>query len=157
VNANGEIKAANAGFAIRCRPHLRFRYKRLTNAQYTRVIDSPCYHYGYVMSDDEMHEKISTWSHAKDFNAEKWFRLKWLNWSEATRNLHPTNPVAWKKAIRFPLEQPEFAEEFALPINVRATRSLDDVLQDRIYDSKALLHDLARKIVSSVRAGFHKD
>jgi hypothetical protein len=145
VSTNGEIKECNAGFAVRCKSDLQFKCKRMTNSPCTMVIDSPCYHYGYVMSDEEMYTKIKTWSHAADFNSERWYRLKWLNWTEATRNLHPTDPTGWNRAIRFPLEQPEFAEEFALPVLLNHRVGLADVMRDGVYNTRAVLRVLARK------------
>jgi hypothetical protein len=130
ANEHGEIKSTNAGFAIRCRQHLKFTDKRLTNAVNSRVIDAPCYHYGYVVSNEEMAHKISTWGHAREFNTERWYRLKWMNWRETTRYLHPTSPATWKSAIRFPLEQPDFADEFALPVKPAVGLTLNDLLSD---------------------------
>ncbi len=156
LSAGGAIKESNAGFAIRCRPNLKFTRQRLTNAAYSRVIDCPCYHYGYVMNDAEMLEKISTWSHAHDFNVNRWFRHKWLNWNERTRNLHPTSPLSWRQAIRFPLEQPDFAEQFALPVAPKSTLSLEELAGGGIFNAMALLGDSARRLKGSLRATFRK-
>lgn len=154
MDARGGIKQTNAGFAIRCRPDLKFASKRLTNAASSRVIDYPCYHYGYVMNDAEMLEKISTWGHTQDFNTERWFLNKWINWNESTRNLHPTDPMGWRQAIRFPLEQPDFAEQFALPVSPKNSLSLDERAGDCLYNAKALLIDSTRKLKRSLRATF---
>lgn len=131
---SGSIKGTNTGFALRCKPNLRFTKKRMTNAQVVRVMDCPCYHYGYVMSDTEMKEKLLTWGHATEFNSENWFKYKWLNWDEFTLYLHPTNPAHWLKAIRFPLEQPEFAEEFSLPIHQESFLGFSEKVNKSMYD-----------------------
>lgn len=151
VDTGGAIKQANAGFAIRCRPDLKFTRSRQTNAAHSRVIDCPCYHYGYVMSDAEMLEKIATWAHTQEFNTKRWFDYKWKNWSEDTRNLHPTAPASWRQAIRFPLEQPEFAEQFALPVSPKNTLSLKELVGDCIFDARVLLIDSARTLKRSLR------
>jgi hypothetical protein len=64
VNEYGDIKGTNAGFALRCKPDLFFERARITNAKRTLAIDCPCYHYGYVRTDAEISEKVSTWMHA---------------------------------------------------------------------------------------------
>jgi hypothetical protein len=157
LGADGAIKQTNAGFAIRCRPNLKFTRQRLTNAAYSRVIDCPCYHYGYVLNDVEMLEKISTWSHAHEFNINRWFRHKWLNWNEGTRNLHPTDPAGWRQAIRFPLEQPDFAEQFALTVSPKNNLSLGELAGDCIFNARALLIDSARKLKRNLRATLSKN
>jgi hypothetical protein len=145
VNSETGIKESNAGFAIRCRPGLKFTHKRACNAPRSRVIDCPCFHYSYVMSDAEMMEKLATWSHANEAKT-LWLQLKWLNWNFSTRNLHPIYPPSWVNAIRFPLHQPDFAHEFALPTVTNRSVPLADILLNAGYDAKASLHELARKL-----------
>jgi hypothetical protein len=137
VERDGSIKSTNAGFAVRCRSDIRFRHKRLTNASRSLIVDCPCYHYGYVMSDAEMLTKINTWSHAADFDSTRWFRLKWQNWTLNTRNLHPTSPTSWQKAIRFPLVQPDFAHKYALPVEPLTNTSFGISLDNLAYDAHA--------------------
>jgi hypothetical protein len=153
LNADGEMKQTNASFALRCGSPFQFVSRRQTNAAQSRVIDCPCYHYGYVMSDEEMLEKISTWSHAREVRAVKqWFRNKWLNWRESTRYLHPTSPVSWLRAIRFPHEQPAFAAQFALAISAKQYLSAGDTLGNCIYDAKAELLESVHQLKPFLRA-----
>jgi hypothetical protein len=153
VNSATGIKESNAGFAIRCRPGLEFVNKRRSNALSSRVIDCPCFHYGYVMSDNEMIEKISTWSHADEIKA-LWLRLKWLNWNFSTRNLHPLFPTSWVNAVRFPMPQPDFAEEFALPVVTNRSVSWADLILDNGYNARAGLHALARSMKAVTMGGW---
>lgn len=133
---NGQIKDINAGFAIRCQSETIFSHKRCSNHSNDKILDYPCYHYGYVMSDKEMMEKITTWSHSNEIhNANAWFEKKWVRWNELTRYLNPIQPYGWDRAIRFPLEQPPFAEQFALDITITYERSLSEKIE-QIYDEK---------------------
>jgi hypothetical protein len=66
MHPNGDIKHTNAGFALRCKDTHKFINRRNSNAKIRRILDVPCYHYGYVMSDLEMSEKLSTWSHSHE-------------------------------------------------------------------------------------------
>lgn len=129
----GSIKSTNANFAIRCVEGLTFADRRIPSDRDNVILDTPCYHYGYVLTDDEMLTKLKTWSHAGDFNTMRWFRLKWLGWSESTRNIHPTWPICWQRAIRFPLPQPPFAHEFALP-HAYTAPSRRDRWSESVYD-----------------------
>jgi len=152
LNADGAMKQMNASFALRCRSPFQFVSRRQTNAVQSQVIDCPCFHYGYVMSDAEMMEKISTWSHANEVRSmTHWFRNKWLNWSEPTRYLHPTTPVIWPRAIRFSFDQPAFAAQFALPVSLKRDLSTGDMLGDYLYDTKAEILDAVRELKRRVR------
>ncbi len=133
-DAQGSIKDVNAGFALRCKPELRFSRSRTTNAQTIKTLDCPCYHYGYVKSDREMYEKVTQWGHAHQFDGERWHKLKWLNWNLNTINLCPLFPV-WKRALRFPLTQPEFAHEFAIPYSTKTRFSPGEYVQEISYDA----------------------
>ncbi|WP_259070304.1 hypothetical protein HDF24_14830 [Mucilaginibacter sp. X4EP1] len=152
VNENGSIKETNAGFAIRCTPDIKFMHKRVCNAKNVRTIDLPCYHYGYVMSDQEMSEKLSTWSHAQETNADKWFKFKWENWTEETRYLHPTNPPAWLKAIKFPMHQPDFAEQFALPLAEVSNKPIGDLFGEKFFNLKARKNTAIRSFKKMIKS-----
>jgi hypothetical protein len=112
INNDGQTKITNAGFALRLTPQARFINKRLTNYSGTRseaVLNVSCFHYGWVLSDEEMNTKIRTWGHAKEFNPSLWYELKWRRWSPATRNLGTVNPCSWTRAVFYPGELPVFA------------------------------------------------
>lgn len=152
VDAFGSIKGTNAGFALRCNSGIKFVHKRVTNFKSRRVIDCPCYHYGYVMSDDEMDEKLSTWSHANDGNTMLWFKYKWKNWTEDTKYLNSATPAAWMKAIRFPLHQPDFANEFSLPVYTVQKKKFNDVLGEAWYDLKITFNLMMKKIKKIIKS-----
>ena len=142
---NGSIKSLNEGFAIRAaKPDVRFTYSRTSNCKSRTIIDEPCYHYGYVVSDLRMRLKVKSWAHVDDsLNMSVWYKYKWLKWNESVKYLHPGNPPVWDRAIRFPLSQPSFATEF-MNINSEGPCShgvLDYLvmfLWDRIYQVESL-------------------
>ena len=112
-NRGSGIKCLNAGFAIKAKDSTcQFRSARKVDAKKFVCIDEPCYHYGYVMNSVAMQRKLMSFAHTNDIkNVALWYELKWLRWSEETRYLHPSSPAHWTKAIRFPLEQPDFADQ----------------------------------------------
>lgn len=139
---NGSIKSTNVGFALRCKPGLRFSNSRTSNAAEIRTIDCPCYHYGMVKSDEEMLQKVTQWTHAPEFNGPRWFRTKWLMWRPETRNIcNSRNPRGMKCALRFPLHQPDFAAEFALPV-VQRPLTIRDQMADAIFNGHAFAYDM---------------
>lgn len=144
--ANGTTKSANAGFALRCLPHLRFVDRRQSNAAKSALIDEPCFHYGYVKSDAEMLEKVQTWSHAHEVvSMQTWYDLKWRLWKPSTKYLSPTDPTAWACAIEFDEKQPDFAKEFELPVSF-SRKSPAQILEETWYDARAYIRDRARAL-----------
>ncbi|HMN13696.1 MAG TPA: hypothetical protein PKD55_15385 [Bellilinea sp.] len=150
VGPNGEIKGTNAGFAVRCRKDASFKRSRITSFDRPSVLDYPCFHYGYVRTDAEIQEKVSTWAHANEFDALRWYRVKWANWSENTKNLHPTAPWIWKRAIRFPGEQPDFSMNFNLDFQNTPAVGIS-LLEDLAFDAAVSVRHCARSIKQSIK------
>lgn len=148
---NGAIKSTNAGFALRCKSNIKFTDRRVCNYSYKKIIDTPCHHYSYVMTNKEMEEKLATWSHAHQvFSLPSWYKYKWLNWSESTRWLDPVFPTAYERAIPFPLEQPDFAEDFAMTFERPGDiPKFSELAGEAMYDSRVAMFR-ARKSVSRV-------
>jgi len=145
VDPNVGIKQVNTNFAIRCKSDLRFVGIRRPNAESTTIIDAPCFHYAYAMSDAEILEKVTTWAHTSEVSIRKWYDLKWLRWNERTRYLHPINPLAWNRAIRFPHQQPQFAEQFNFDLKIRRSTDYSTALHAWYYDRKASGRDFLRR------------
>lgn len=146
---NGSIKSTNAGFAVRCTSDLIFERMRKCNFKNSVVLDIPCFHYGYIWNDDEMKDKISAWGHTNDFftNPKEWYELKWKLWNLNTINLNVVWPSSWKRAIVFPYEQPEFANQFINEDpNYIGKRPLKLKVENYYYDQKVLFYIIVRKI-----------
>jgi hypothetical protein len=130
----GSIKFPNAGFAVRCASDINFVDRRLCNNQQRKVIDCPSHHYSWVQSDKEILEKLTTWGHGHELFSDSWFKTKWVNWNESTQWLHPVHPMEFLRAIPFPLEQPDFAEQFSLPISPLHNPSFSHLVSESFYD-----------------------
>ncbi len=115
------IKAGEACFAINCRhKEVNFNFSRTTNAKSIHYIDEPCYHYSYVLSEQEVKNKIKTWAHSNDFIIRNlWFQIKWKRWHQSSQYLHPGSPWLWSRAVRFPLPQPPFARALLKDISAQ--------------------------------------
>ena len=58
------------------------------------------WHMGYVLSDEQMWEKINTISHAHEV-LPGWYEDKWLKWRPDTRDLFRKAPASrWRRAVR---------------------------------------------------------
>ena len=153
---NGSIKSTNAGFALRCSSNIKFTDRRLCNNSHRKVIDTPCHHYSYVMSDEEMEEKLATFSHAHQVFARSWYNYKWLNWTESSRWLNPVFPPAYERAIPFPLGQPDFAEEFAMHIPGLDDRvpKFGQLAGETFYDTRVNLLRFRKSLARVVKSVF---
>ena len=108
IKENGEVIAGFPDVCVNLKKGLRFVNKRTVCKDNIGVIpDVCCFHMSYVLTDDEVKQKIETWGHTKDFDTNKWYQEKWLNWNEDSIGLHPIQPNAWYKAIKFTGELPE--------------------------------------------------
>jgi hypothetical protein len=92
------------GPIIAVRPSVRFEYARRTNANDFLYSESAMHHFSYVRSDEEMLKKISTFSHAEEFNTMEWYNNVWLKWTPEMRNIHPTVPYLFPEAKYMPEE-----------------------------------------------------
>jgi hypothetical protein len=136
-DAKGSIVDHNASFAIPCASDVHFSWKRTTSVGHgIPVLPGICFHFGYALTDGEMLEKISTWSHTNDmFDLQGWYRHKWLGWTPDTRNLHVAYPPQWPRAVRFEARRPHFAD--ALELSLHDTpRSRLDPLGNGFYDAR---------------------
>jgi len=97
-------------FAINLKRGVRFSSKRKPVQTIFKIIPPEfgiCYHGSYVLTNDELLQKINTWGHTNDFNKERWYTDKWLKWKEGDRDLHLVTPSAWSEAVWFDGNLPE--------------------------------------------------
>lgn len=102
-------------FCINLKKHVRFQSKRrpfIPNIMRIQTVVIPedvgvCYHGSYVLTNEELLQKINTWGHVNDFDKERWYNEKWLLWTSETKNLHLVTPCDWSMAAPFNNELPE--------------------------------------------------
>ena len=62
------------------------------------------HHFGFVLSDDRMWEKLHTWGHAHEV-LPCWYRSKWKEWMPETRGLCKRVPGRWAATRKFDIEK----------------------------------------------------
>lgn len=93
---------------------------RFSNSRHTESIvkcgikqDVFLYHGSWVLNDEQVRRKITSWGHSKDINYDEWYNEKWLNWTDKTTDLHPsTRPHIWKNAIPYEGKLPRECENW---------------------------------------------
>ena len=120
-------------FAVNCKSGVASVRTRTVQDSVYRL-SGLCYHLSYVLSDEDVYSKIKTWGHTAQFNNEKWYKEKWLQWNLYTRNLHPVSPREWKIATKFDGQLPEVLIDFKSPQVTMFNNSLFDKIKKRLFD-----------------------
>ncbi len=82
---------------ILTRPSVKFTEKRNVDCGWAIIPDLTLLHFAWARTDAEIWKKISHYSHAVDFDIDKWYNEIWL--AGATENVHPTTPSAIPRLI----------------------------------------------------------
>ncbi len=102
IKENGDLIAGYPDICINLKHNIKFQNKRTAIKENIGIIENIiCYHMSYVLSDDEVKRKLNTWGHTNDFNVNSWYENIWLKWNEESTGLHPIQPNAWYKAIKY--------------------------------------------------------
>lgn len=81
------------------KPTVKFVEKRNIDRHWDYLPDDiKLLHFAWARTDAEIWKKISHYSHAVDFDIDKWYKEVWL--AKKTTNVHPTTPSAIPKLIK---------------------------------------------------------
>lgn len=106
--AHGKVEEARE--ALRIAKNKKIPEKDRVKVEFMDPSKIVCYHLTTVCDDAQMLEKIQTRSY-KDRIHTGWYERKWLNWTPQTRDLHPTSPPQYRRAVPFNREElPDFME-----------------------------------------------
>lgn len=89
------------------KPGFKFEHLRTVHAKNSLQLDDVwCHHLSYVRTDEEIQEKLRSFSHAHEI-VPQWYERIWKKWDRdrGLENLHPTAPSAYKRAVF--LQNPE--------------------------------------------------
>ena len=108
VGKDGKKIIGYPEIAINLNKNIKFIRCRRPNSTNHKRLDAICYHMCFVFdSDEDCWKKINTWGHSHQFKIEDWYKKFWLNWTPELKNIHPINPEAWHKTIKFSGDLPE--------------------------------------------------
>lgn len=99
---DGSIISSPIEFIVNLRRGNRFYSKNIVNGKKQITLDIICCHLSHVLTDDEYWAKLNTWSGLRGMDRERWYKEKWLGWTEETRNLGHKKPERWVRAIKRP-------------------------------------------------------
>ena len=94
---------------IAVKPGVQFTEGRVVDSAYQEA-PVTLFHFSWARTDDEVRNKISHYTHAPEFDTEKWFNEVWK--ANKTENLHPKDPEVLQSLI--PAELPTELEQLEL-------------------------------------------
>lgn len=94
---------------IAVRPQVRYAEKRVVDCVWG-IAPVVLHHFSWARTDAEVLKKIQHYSHANEFDGEKWFKEVWQ--ADKRENVHPLTPEALKKVVSTKL--PKELEELDL-------------------------------------------
>jgi hypothetical protein len=152
----GEGLLANCeNYAVNLRREARFYERRLVNRPAYARVPGLCCHLSFVLSDEEVREKLGTWSHATETRPEVWLERKWHYWTPSTRSLCPVGhrPRFWR-IVPFRGEKPASFAAIDTPTLVVRKPPVWLGLWWRLVDYKDLVHLLLGRAWYYTRTGF---
>lgn len=101
VNQNMSEMIGAPQIAINLKNNVKFKDRRNPASNNKILIPEViCYHLSFLLTDEECLLKLKTWGHAHEFDVDKWYKEKWLNWTPDIKDLHPLSPSDWHTVVK---------------------------------------------------------
>jgi len=96
-------------------PGIHFSLSRLVNENHRPfMLEGLCLHLCWVLTNEQVLKKISTWGHSHQFDHLKWFKHKWLSWTPQTKHIGLFKRSDYYQAVPFNGVLPEELHGFEL-------------------------------------------
>lgn len=83
---------------------VKYRHLEVEDYAYLPVEKGFCHHFAYVRTDEQIRQKLSSFSHANEI-VPNWFDEKWKAKDHTTlKNFHPVAPEKWTGVEEVPLD-----------------------------------------------------
>lgn len=96
-------------------PGIHFNLSRLVNEMDNAYkLPGLCLHLCWVLSDDQVLKKISTWGHSHQFDYKSWYKHKWLAWTPTMKYIGVFSRANYNRAVTHSFELPKEIEDFEI-------------------------------------------
>lgn len=131
---------------------IKFVNRRLINKMKDAfMLPGLCMHLAWVLSDEEVLQKIQTWGHSNQFNYLKWYRQKWLAWTPQTTYIGHITRANYLGAVPFigdlPKELNNLPRKNQILLKLNLIERLDSWLKDIISIIRVKLSILIGKML----------
>lgn len=128
----------NPLFAINLKYENQFSNRRLVNdLRNNLLLSGICFHFSYVLSNEQVLKKIDTWGHSNQVN-KYWYKYKWLSWEFDTKNICPFISVDWERAEMYVSDLPIEIKDYVVHNNLIYKLSIYQKIHSKIIDIKFL-------------------
>ena len=133
-------------------PGIHFAKSRLVNEMDKAfMLEGLCLHLAWVLSDEEVLKKISTWGHSHQFDFMRWYRHKWLAWRPGTKYIGHITRAGYLAAVPYAGPLPAEIQDLEQPNQAFQELSTIEVLESSFLDMRSLLRiklsELKRKLI----------
>jgi len=123
------------------------------------LLDGHCCHLAWVYSDQDVLRKISTWTHHNSVK-KNWFDLKWMGWTEQSRNLCYSNPREWLRAVPYKGELPKETHDFNPGTQYSTPHDFQFAIREKLFDVIAIKQsfktEIAKNLKIKTKLKYHK-
>lgn len=133
-------------------PDVRFTSRRLVNRiNESFMLPGLCLHLAWVLTDQEVLQKIQTWGHSHQFDNMAWYRHKWRAWTPRTKYIGHITRANYIDAVPFQGTLPDVLQRHQVKINPPVKLRLPDLIYCAWLDGKSLLRITLSNIFSKVK------
>jgi hypothetical protein len=125
--------------------------RRPSNIDDYLILERPCFHLSYVLTDEQVERKIRTYGHSNQISHQRWLRYKWYGFDASTRNLHPINPRVWRRVLPFSGQIPKELEGFENPRQLTHKKSMTDRTTELFFDALSAGKDAVTTVIRTIR------
>lgn len=132
-------------------PGIHFNLSRLVNENRKAfMLNGLCLHLCWVLTNEEVLKKISTWGHSHQFDYKKWYKHKWLSWTPETKNIGLFKRTDYYQAVPYYGEFPKELDGLDMPEQTLEPLSLSEKIDswriDKISMIRFFFLELRKKI-----------
>lgn len=121
-------------------PDVEFNSRRLVNRIHeAHMLPGLCLHLAWVLTDEEVLQKIQTWGHSHQFNYMAWYRHKWKAWTPATNFIGHISRANYLRAERYQGRLPEELVNYAVAESVATPLTFGDRMFSIWLDLKSVI------------------
>ncbi|MEZ5050578.1 MAG: hypothetical protein R2766_13110 [Saprospiraceae bacterium] len=148
----GAVITTCPNFAVNTRINdVKFINRRLINRMKDAyMLPGLCLHLAWVLSDDEVLQKIQTWGHSNQFDYLKWYRQKWLAWTPQSKYIGHITRANYLGAVPFAGDLPKELKSLPYKNQSLIELGLIEKLDSWLLDIFSIMHVKFRVLIRKI-------
>lgn len=136
-----QVVSSCPNFAVNVNwPGIYFNLSRLVNEMDQAFkLDGLCLHLCWVLTDEQVLKKISTWGHSHQFDFRNWYKHKWLAWKPDTEYIGVFSRANYNRAVPNTFELPVEIIDLPDPEQSYVPLSTFEKIKSDYFDLKSII------------------